>query len=193
MRELSYQLSFKRLIELCTRGIRVLGGRPRRSRLRLFVICILIGLPLGAASGWLQEQMTAAGLNPFSFVLPVILLLIAFYAGFFILNYRSMLRRMWEGADGDRHYRVTQDSGGLRFATGEDEFYLKWHGITRMWLERDGIVVARGPLLLWVADTAFVDATERLALIREIFARMNEEARLRSAHHLRDVLADRNG
>jgi hypothetical protein len=62
-----------------------------------------------------------------------------------------------------------------------------------MWLERDGIVVARGPMLLWIADTAFSDPAERLAFIHEIFARMGEEARVRSADHLRDVLAESNG
>lgn len=193
VRELTYQLSFKRLIELSRRGIRVLQGSTPRSNLRLFGIWVLVGLFLGVGFPLLYQQMIAAGFDPFAVVLLAIFLVIAILVASFILSNRNIFRRLWEGADVDQRYRVTQDSGGLRFATEEDEYYLKWHGITRMWLERDGVVVARGPMLLWVADTAFVDAAERLAFIHEIFARMSEKAQLRSAHHLQTVLADRNG
>jgi uncharacterized membrane protein YfcA len=81
VRELSYQLSFKRWTELCSRWTRVLREPLRPRRLWLFIICILIGAPLSAR---LQQHMIAAGFDPFPFVLLIILLALAYIAVFFI-------------------------------------------------------------------------------------------------------------
>ena len=57
---------------------------------------------------------------------------------------RFGLRQMKARADYQSTVRFRQDGGGLRFATDEIEYYLKWPGISQMLMEHDGVAVSHG-------------------------------------------------
>jgi hypothetical protein len=191
MRQLSYLLSFKRQAELNTQAIKRLQATPGSTWWR-FSVWALIGLLVSIGGKLLYQRYEAAGFDPFGFALLSCGLSVAILMTFFAMTYRRLLHTVWEGATRDRRFRVMQDEVGLCFTTDEDEYRLRWHGITRMWIERDGVIVSRGPMLLWIADTAFADAGERLTFIRATFARMSRDAQERSAYYLRDVLSEAN-
>jgi hypothetical protein len=112
---------------------------------------------------------------------------IIFFAG------SRRLRKLWIAQNERRGsfnetIRLTQDEHGLRFCTDEAEHYLKWKGISQLLLERDGIAVSHGNVFFLVPDTAFGDAAERLAFIRDIYARMGKEAQAISLRHIGPLL-----
>ena len=84
--------------------------------------------------------------------------------------------------------RLRQDDGGIRIATDEIEYYLKWRGISQMLMEHDGVVVSHGSLFFLIPDSAFADSEERNAFVRDVFGRLGEEARSRSEKSMRPVL-----
>ena len=61
---------------------------------------------------------------------------------------------------------MRQDDGGLRFATDQVEYYLKWQGISQMLMERDGVAVSHGCALLLDPRRRFREVQERNAFVR---------------------------
>jgi beta-lactamase superfamily II metal-dependent hydrolase len=83
--------------------------------------------------------------------------------------------------------RLTMDTGGIRIGTDSIEYYLKWKGIGQMLIEHDGVVVSHRSAFFIVPDTAFANAGERLAFIRDVYGRLSEDARARSEKHIRPI------
>jgi hypothetical protein len=86
--------------------------------------------------------------------------------------------------------RLTQDEGGLRFATEEVEHYLKWRGISQLLLDHDGVVVSHGNLFFLIPNHAFASAEERVTFIRDVYGRLGERARSISNKHVSTVLKE---
>ncbi|HRO50463.1 MAG TPA: hypothetical protein PLW75_10025 [Hyphomicrobium sp.] len=115
-------------------------------------------------------------------------LLAAFLIGGLLLLKRHGQRQMKSRADFDSTVSLRQDQDGLRFATPQIEYYIKWGGISQMMTVHDGIVVSHGSLFFLVPDAAFADRGERDAFVRDIHGRLNEAARERSGAFIRPLL-----
>ena len=131
-----------------------------------------------------MSWQSALGLPPYSaLVLIVLLFVIAVWA------LRRHGRRMMKGrANFDDAVRFRKDEGGLRFATSQIEYYVKWQGISQVLMDRDGVAISHGGLFFLIPDSALVDLSERNALVRDVFGRLGPEARDRSEKHIRPVL-----
>jgi hypothetical protein len=91
-------------------------------------------------------------------------------------------------ANFDDAVRFRKDEGGLRCATSQIEYYVKWQGISQMLMGRDGVAISHGGLFFLIPDSAFADLSERNALVRGVFGRMGPAARGRSEKHIRPAL-----
>jgi hypothetical protein len=131
-----------------------------------------------------MSWQSALGLPPYSaLVLIVLLFVIAVWA------LRRHGRRVMKGtANFDDAVRFRKDAGGLRFATRQIEYYVKWQGIRQVLMDRDGVAISQGGLFFLIPDSALVDLSERNALVRDVFGRLGLEARDRSERHIRPVL-----
>ena len=83
---------------------------------------------------------------------------------------------------------LTQDEGGLRFATAEVEHYLKWRGISQLLLEPDGVVVSHSNLFFLIPNQAFPSSDDRVAFIRDVYDRLGERARSISRRYVSGLL-----
>ena len=183
-RELTYQMPFERLTKLS----RSMSCRAfSTSWLALWTrfaayIAALIAIIVfdDAVMSW----QSALGLPPYSaLVLIVLLFVIAVWA------LRRHGRRVMKGrANFDDAVRFRKDAGGLRFATRQIEYYVKWQGIRQVLMDRDGVAISHGGLFFLIPDSALVDLSERNALVRDVFGRLGPEARDRSERHIRPVL-----
>ena len=185
--ELTYQMPYRRLAKLRRSITRKVYGTP----------LLLFGLWL---AGWVAA-VVAIVLNanaldkwmhgiPYLYRWPLALAPVAaLYLASGILGGRfsSRLIKNWL-VDYDGAFRLTNDDGGLRFATSGTEYYLKWQGIGWMLMEGDGLVVSNGVLFFLVPDTAFTDAGQRLAFIRDVYGRLGDKARSASDKYIRPVL-----
>ena len=183
-RELTYQMPFERLTKLS----RSMSCRAfSTSWLALWTrfaayIAALIAIIVfdDAVMSW----QSALGLPPYSaLVLIVLLFVIAVWA------LRRHGRRVMKGrANFDDAVRFRKDAGGLRFATRQIEYYVKWQGIRQVLMDRDGVAISHGGLFFLIPGSALVDLSERNALVRDVFGRLGPEARDRSERHIRPVL-----
>jgi hypothetical protein len=92
-------------------------------------------------------------------------------------------------ADSGPAVHLIKDDGGLRFASKAMECYLKWEGIDRIVLERDGVVISCAGMAWFVADAAFRDVAERRVFIQEVYGRLGERARVLSERCVQSALA----
>lgn len=115
-------------------------------------------------------------------------LIAAFVAAFFALR-RRWQRQMQSRVDFDSAVTFTQEPSGLRFATPQIEYLVKWDGISQMLMEPDGVVFSHGGLFFMIPNSAFADPGERDALIQDVFGRLNDAARARSEPLVRPFLA----
>jgi len=140
------------------------------------------------AVGWfdevIQRWQASLGLPP----LTALVALLVIYAAAILLLRRSALRQTKARANFQSDVRLRRDDGGIRIATDEIEYYLKWQGISQMFMEPDGVVVSHGNLFFLIPDSAFVDSQERNAFVGDIFGRLREETRSRSERSMRPVL-----
>lgn len=176
-RELTYHMPFERLVKLSRMASRrafgsswwLMGMFLAIYLVALFLV-IVFARPLDA---WLAEY----GLPE---MLPIAAIVIGFFAAFWWLRRRG-LNQSKQRADYDSEVRFREDTDGLRFATPEIEYLVRWHGISQlMLLETDGMLVSHGNLFFLVPNEAFRDAAERDALARDVFARLNATAQERS-------------
>jgi uncharacterized membrane protein (DUF485 family) len=190
-REFTYQLSFDRVIGLSDSMLRKVDGFLPMMRW-LFVtafllVTIVIGFNFDELFKWSVEAGYPLGIGAMLVIAFVVLLTALTVIA------RIRARRVQEHVNFNLPIRLTQDDGGLRFATDEIEHYLKWRGISRMWLEPDGVAILQASLCMLIPNTAFADAGERNAFIRNVYGRMNEDARSRSKRDLRQALANGGG
>ena len=183
-RELTYRVPFDRL--------RKLGRKSGRKAYPYLWVTrwLLLAVFLGALSlmayfdDAVQRWQASVGLPP----LTAMLALIIVYICVIVVMRRVGLRETKTRADFDSDIRLRKDDGGIRIATDEIEYYLKWRGIGQMWLEHDGVVVSHGSLFFLIPDAAFQDLQERDAFVREVFAKLGSEAQDRSRARLAEVL-----
>lgn len=184
-RELTYEVPFERLMKV-SRAMRRQAFPAAWTGYWLWLaafaaaFCVLIffGEPV---ERWLQ-----------SIGLPgptlVVLLLVVFIGGLVVLR-RQTRRQIKARADFDSTVRLRQDDGGVRIATADIEYYVKWRGISQLLLGCGGMAISHGSLLFFIPDTAFRDQAERDAFIREVYGRMSPAARERSEKRLAVLLA----
>lgn len=91
-------------------------------------------------------------------------------------------------ANYDSEVTLRQEPDGLRFATPEIEYLLKWNGMSQMMTMPDGVVVSHGSLFFLIPNTAFADDGERLAFVRDVYGRLNPAAVERSETFMRPLL-----
>lgn len=185
-RELTYQLSFERLAQLS----RSAGRKAFRTVWLLTWSCVLLLLlavfVIALYADTLRDAIQPLGVPAGPELLLLAAAVIFLAVSFWIRKLRvGQLKRR---AGFNETIRLTQDEGGLRFSTDEVEHYLKWKGICQMILEEDGVAVSHGSLFFLVPDAAFADAAERLAFIRDVYARLGRDAQAISLKHIRPAL-----
>ena len=185
-RELSYQIPFERLSKV-GRSVCRKAFPTMQLMWLLLVLYIAAIIALVVFGNTLNRWLTAAGVRYGVELLFVSLVLLAL-AGLWGLR-RLQARQVKARADFDQVVRLIQDDGGLRFATEDTEFYFKWRGISQLLLVQDSVVVSHGALFFLVPDAAFASAGDRLAFIREVYSRLNDNARAISEKHVRAVLS----
>jgi hypothetical protein len=179
-RELTYRMPFNRLRKLGRQS-----GRKAHPAL-WWARWLLLGsfFVLLIATGQFEETIQSWGLPP----LAALVALIVVYAVAILLLRRFALRQTQSRTNFDADVRLRCDDNGIRIASDQIEYYLKWPGISQMFMEHDGVVVSHGQLFFLVPDIAFKDADERISFIRDVFSRLGDEARSRSETSIRPVL-----
>jgi hypothetical protein len=183
-RELTYQMPLKRLMKLS----RTAGRKAySTSWLLIWLLAAMYGLGLAAwiAFGPAIDRWLAAFNLP---TLTPLAVLIAFLIlGIWAIR-RLGMKQTKARADFDSTVRFREETDGVRLATPEIEYFVKWHGISQMMLLSDGLVFSHGNLFFMVPNEAFRDLGERDALARDAFGRLNPAARERSEKFIRPVL-----
>jgi hypothetical protein len=183
-RELTYQMPFERLTKLSRSMSRKASSTSWLVLWTLFAAYIAALIAIIVFDDTVMSWQHALRLPPYSaFVLIVLLFVIAVWA------LRRHGRQLIKGrANFDDAVRFRKDEGGLRFASSQIEYYVKWQGISQMLMDRDGVAISHGGLFFLIPDSAFVDLSERNALVRDVFGRMGPAARSRSEKHIRPAL-----
>lgn len=183
-RELTYHMPFERLVKLSRTASR------KAFALSWYAVWSLAAAYFAAIAAFVifapafDRLQAAAGVPDYTVF---ILAGAAMIAGIWMLR-RYGMKQMRGRADYDSTVRFRQEAEGLRFATPQVEYYVKWNGISQMLVEPDAVVFSHGGLFFPVPNTAFADATEQIDLIRDVFGRLNDEARERSEKFIRPVL-----
>jgi hypothetical protein len=184
-RELTYEMPFERLVKLSRSAGRkayAMSWATAWLVIGLFSVAVVLLIVFDEP---IQNWQASVGLPWFSAFL---VLVVIYIAAFWTLR-RFSLRQMKSRADFQSIVRMRKDDGGLRFATDQVEYYLKWPGISQMVMERDGVAVSHGSLFFLIPDGAFANVQERNAFVGEVFGRLGAEARGRSEKHMRPVLS----
>jgi hypothetical protein len=183
-RELTYQMPFERLTKLSRSMSRKAFSTSWLVLWTLFAAYIAALVAIIVFDDTVMSWQHALGLPPYSaFVLIVLLFVIAVWS-----LRRQGLQVMKGRANFDDAVRFRKDEGGLRFATSQIEYYVKWQGISQMLMDRDGVAISHGALFFLIPDSAFVDLSERNALVRDVFGRLGPAAQDRSEKHIRPAL-----
>ncbi len=183
-RELTYQMPFDRLTKLSRSMSRKAFTASWLALWALLAAYIAALIAILVFDDAVERWQYAVGLPPYAaFGMIVLLFVIAIWA---LRRYGRQTMRA--RANFDAAVRFRKDAGGLRFATSDIEYYLKWQGISQMLMDRGGVAISHGALFFLIPDSAFVDRSERDALVRDIFARLTDKARDRSEKHVRGAL-----
>jgi len=187
MRELSYQLPYQRLTRLSRSMNRKAFRNIWRGKWALYgtflAIVLLLSVYGNELDFWLQDQGLAFGSGAILLVAFIVLAV-----GVFRLR-RTQTRQLKARSNYDQLITLKKEDGGLRFATEEAEYYLKWPGITQMLVEPDGAVISHGSLFFLVPNAVFETDAERLGFIRDVYAQLKPEAKTLSKPHIEPVLA----
>lgn len=182
-RELQYQMPFERLQKLSRTASRKAFST---SWWRLWLLVVLyfvlvIALSVLDYGGRLSQ---ATGIPWWGWLS----MLLAFVFGGIAWIRRQGLRQAKARADYDSTASVRQEADGIRFATPEIEYKVKWPGISQMLMVHDGVVISHGSLFFLIPDSAFIDMAERDAFIEDVYGRLTDVARARSEKFMRPVL-----
>jgi len=183
-RELTYQVPFERLRKLGRRSGRI--AYPHLWVIRWGLLAVFLGLLflMGTFQEAVDRWQASLGLPPLTALVGLLVVYVAIAFGL----RRYALRETQSRANFQSNIRLRKDDGGVRIATDEIEYYLKWRGIGQMLMEHDGVVLSHASLFFLVPDAAFQDAQERNAFVRDVFARLGPEARARSEKSLHAIL-----
>ncbi len=185
-RVLSYQVPFERLTKLSRSASRKAYPTLRRLTLLVLVLFLAAVAVLAGFGDRLSPWLEDAGI-PYGVELLFLATFLVFFVSLWLLR-RYQIGQAKRRVNFNQVVRLTQDDGGLRFDTNEAEFYFRWHGLSQLLLEPDGVVVSHGNLFFLIPNTAFTSAAERLAFIREVYGHLNESARAISEKHVRAAL-----
>ena len=184
-RELVYRMPFERLLKVSRLASRKAFGVSWLLMLGLFAIYVIALAVILAFDRPINDWLATHGL-------PEILPFGAIIAGFLIACWwlrRRGLKTSKGRADYDSEVRFRTDPDGLRFATPEIEYFLRWHGISQLMLvEGQGLLTSHGNLFFLLPNEAFGNLAERDALTRDVFARLSEAARARSLNFIPPAL-----
>ncbi|MDO9383979.1 MAG: hypothetical protein Q7T86_14070 [Hyphomicrobiaceae bacterium] len=180
-RELTYHMPFERLVKLSRTASRKAFGSSWWLLAFIFAVYVIAFALVIMFAGPLNTWLAMYGLPE---MFPIVAIIIGFFAAFWWVRRRG-LKQAKQRADYDSEVRFREDPDGLRFATPEIEYLLRWQGISQlMLLESDGVLVSHGNLFFLVPNEAFRDAAERDALTRDVFARLNATAQERSLNFI---------
>lgn len=182
-RELQYHMPFERLQKLSRTASRKAFSASWWRFWLLIALCFVL-LAVLHVLDYEGRLAQATGIPPWVWLS----LLGAFLFGGLVWIRRHGKRQMKARVDFDSAVRLRQDHGGLRFATPEIEYYLKWGGIGQMMVEPDGVVVSHGSMFFLIPNSAFADKAERDAFVRDVYGRLNEAAVERSEKFIRPLL-----
>jgi hypothetical protein len=186
MRELTYKMPYRRLAKLG----RSMGRKAYRgvwwARWLLIAFFLIAVVAMNAFEGPLVRWLAAAGISDGHGVLLVATFLIVM-AGLLVLR-KFQTRQVRARVDFDQSVRLVQDENGIRIATDDIEYVLKWRAISQLLIEHDGVVLSHGSLFWLVPDTAFSDPAERLGFIRDVYERLSDKARAMSERHVGPLL-----
>ena len=183
-RELRYQMPFERLAKLSRAASRKAFSTSWYLMWGLFGVYFgLLGAMILFADtiGRLERD---AGIPWWSWMVTLGGILI----GGILLLRRYGQQQAKARANYDSTVTLRQEAEGLRFATPEIEYFVKWNGISQMMTMHDGVVVSHGSLFFLVPDAAFADQGERDAFVTDIHGRLNEAAIARSETFIRPLL-----
>jgi hypothetical protein len=186
MRELTYKLPYRRLAKLG----RSMGRKAYRgvwwARWLLIALFLIVVVAMNAFEEPLVRWLAATGISDgYSVLLFATFFLVL--AGLFLLR-KFQTRQVKARVDFDQLIRLVQDENGIRIATDDIEYILKWHGISQLLIEHDGVVLSHGSLFWLVPDAAFSDPAERLGFIRDVYDRLSDKARAMSERHVGPLL-----
>lgn len=117
----------------------------------------------------------------------MVLLVAAALVGALLLR-RQGRSRMKARANFDSAVSLRQEPEGLRFATPDIEYLVKWNGMSQMMTVPDGVVVSHGSLFFLIPNTEFADDGERPAFVRDVYCRLNPAVVERSEAFMRPLL-----
>jgi len=184
--DLTYELPFERLTKLSRTASR--KAYPKLWWLTWLWLALTLAAVIAIVvyADALQHRLDAVG-SPFGPRLLLIATGAFFLAGAYLLR-RLRIAEVKGRATFNATIRMTQDDGGLRFATEEVEYYLKWLGISQILIDHDGVIISHGNLFFLIPDRAFAGPGDRLAFIRDVYGRLGERARSISEKHISAVL-----
>jgi hypothetical protein len=186
MRELTYRMPYRRLAKLG----RSMGRKAYRgvwwARWLLIAFFLIAVVAMNAFDGPLVRWLAAAGISDGHGVLLVATFL-SVMAGLLVLR-KFQRRQVRDRVDFDQSVRLVQDENGVRIATDDIEYVLKWRGISQFLIEHDGVVLSHGSLFWLVPDAAFSNPAERLGFIRDVYDRLSDKARVMSERHVGPLL-----
>jgi YcxB-like protein len=183
-RELTYQMPFERLRKLGRRSGRKAYPHLWGARWLLLGTGFAALILLAVFDDAVQRWQAGLGLPPLSALVAVVIV----YLVVMLALRRVGLRQTQARANFRSDVRLRKDDGGIHIATDDIEYYLKWPGISQMLMEPDGVVVSHGNFFFLIPDSAFADAQERNAFVRDVFERLGELARSRSERSVRSLL-----
>lgn len=108
-----------------------------------------------------------------------LLILVAFVAVLL-----AIVRRMRTSQSlrvGDKvDWTMSAEENGLRYASRNLEYLLRWPGFHQVFAEREGLILVHGNSYFFVPGEAFQNMQEREAFVRMLASRVPVEARVRS-------------
>jgi hypothetical protein len=186
MQELTYQMPYERLQKLG----RTMGRRAFRrnwiSKWALYLIYAAILAAILIFGGEVDRWFAAVGI-PGGGIIAIFTLLAVFLFGARLLR-RLHVRELKLRTNFDQTVRLTREESGVRIASQEIEYFLRWPGMTQILMEPDGVVLSHGNLFFLVPDSAFVSRAGRNAFIRNVYAQLSPEAKAKSEPELGAVL-----
>ena len=183
-RELTYQMPFERLVKLSRSASRKAFSTSWYLKWLLFGSYFVLLAAFIVFDSEIVRLEREAGVP---WWLWFVLLVAALIVGMLALR-RHARRQMKGRADFDSTVTLRQEPDGLRFATPQIEYYVKWIGISQMLMQHDGVAISHGSLFFLIPDAAFADMSERDLFVRDVFGRLNDAARERSKSLVRPVL-----
>lgn len=188
-RELTYQVPFERLRKLGRKSGRKAYPWLWGARWLLLGTFLILLTLIGTFDDAIQRWQASVGLPPLT---AMVVLLAVFIVAIIALR-RVGVRQTKGRADFNSTIRLRKDDGGVRIATDDIEYYLKWRGISQMLMEHDGVVLSHATLFFLIPDAAFQDVQERNRFVRDVFGRLSQEAQSRSESAMRPVLEAATG